>query len=122
MWRWVRAYGGEELLAKRIRIETPEEVDAMKEARERIRELEAALADTHVELLLERTFLEKACQRLGMTVEVFKKSTPRSCPRSVGERASHEAESIGADVECEGGDEPTKRIQRASESTTEGSG
>lgn len=70
---WIRAYGGPELQVKRIRVETMKEIDEMKAARKRIRELEAALADAHMDCLLERAFLEIACERMGTTPEDFKK-------------------------------------------------
>ncbi|RKX36573.1 MAG: hypothetical protein DRP64_18440, partial [Verrucomicrobia bacterium] len=44
-----------------------------KEARKRIRELEAALADAHIDHCLERSFLEIACERIETDVADFKK-------------------------------------------------
>jgi len=41
--RWIRKYAREDLLPKRIRIETMQEVDRLKEARKRIKELEGCL-------------------------------------------------------------------------------
>jgi hypothetical protein len=73
VWKWVKAYGRAELQVKRIRIETMAEIDEMKAARKRIRELEAALADAHIDHCLERAFLEIACERMGETPEAFKK-------------------------------------------------
>ncbi len=49
------------------------EVDYLKEARARIKELEAALADTYINHCLERSFLEIACERMEMDVNDFKK-------------------------------------------------
>ena len=71
--RWIRKYGREELLPKVIRIETLKERDKLKEARQRIKDLETALVDAHIDYSLERTFLEVACERLGVKVEDFKK-------------------------------------------------
>ena len=71
--KWIRKYGREDLLPKRIRIETMKEVDQLKKARKRIRELEAALADSHIDHLLEDAFLEIACERLGTSPSEFKK-------------------------------------------------
>ena len=70
---WVRKYGGEELQPKRVRIETLTERDELKEARKRIRELEAAVADAHIDYCLEKGFLQAACERLGVDIESFKK-------------------------------------------------
>lgn len=71
--KWVKKYGREELLPKRVRIETMKEVDELKAARKRIRELEAALADAHIDQCLEHSFLEIACERMDMDVDDFKK-------------------------------------------------
>jgi transposase len=71
--RWVRRYGREDLLPKNVRIETVNERDQLAEARKRIRELEAAVADVHVDYCLEKGFLQAACDRLGEDMESFKK-------------------------------------------------
>ena len=74
--KWVRKYGRAELLPKRIRIETMKERDELKEARKRIRILEAAVADAHIDCCLERAFFKVACDRLGDNPENFKKKHP----------------------------------------------
>lgn len=71
--KWIRKYGREDLLPKRIRIETMEEKDQLKEARKRIKELEAALADAHIDQCLEHAFLEIACERMEVDLGDFKK-------------------------------------------------
>jgi len=71
--QWMRKYGRDDLLSKRVRIETMEEVDQLKVARKRIRELEAALADAHIDHCLEHAFLEIACERLETDPDDFKK-------------------------------------------------
>ena len=70
---WIRRYGSEELLPKRVRIETLKERDELKEARRRIRQLEAALADAHIDCNLENSYLRIACERIGVDVAEFKK-------------------------------------------------
>ncbi len=70
---WVRKYGSKELLPKRVRIETLKERDKLREARKRIRELEAAVADAHIDYCLEQGFLQVACERLGEDLDSFKK-------------------------------------------------
>ena len=74
--KWVRKYGREDLLPKTIRIETMKERDELKEARKRIRKLEAAVADAHIDCCLEHAFLRVACDRLGVDLEDFKKKHP----------------------------------------------
>ena len=71
--RWLVKYGREELLNKTIRIETVKERDEKKELRKRIKDLETALADAHIDNTLESAFLEIACERLGVDIETFKK-------------------------------------------------
>jgi len=71
--RWVRKYGREELLPKIMRVESLKERDEIKEARKRIKDLEAALADAHIDCCLGNAFLEIACERIGSSVEDFKK-------------------------------------------------
>jgi len=71
---WVKKYGKEELLQKRVRVETMAEIDELKEAKKRIRDLEKALSDSHMDYCLERAFLEIACQQMGTSREELKKN------------------------------------------------
>jgi transposase-like protein len=71
--RWLKKYGRDDLLPKRIRIETLKEVDRLKAANKRIKELEAALADSHIDNCLEHAFLEIACERMDEDISDFKK-------------------------------------------------
>ncbi|MDD2235763.1 MAG: hypothetical protein PHG65_00980, partial [Kiritimatiellae bacterium] len=70
---WIKKHGRSDLLPKRIRIETMDEVDHLKAARKRIKELEAALADAHIDHCLEHAFLEIACERMDIPLADFKK-------------------------------------------------
>ena len=72
---WIKKYGREDILPKRVKVETMNEMDELKAARNRIRELEAALADAHMDYCLESAFLDIACVRLGTNVEDLKKRT-----------------------------------------------
>jgi len=71
--KWVKKYGMVELLPKRVRVETMAEIDELKEAKKRIRDLEKALADSHMDYCLERAFLEIACEEMGTSREDLKK-------------------------------------------------
>ena len=71
--RWIRKYGREGLLPKKVKIETLKERDELKEARKRIRQLEAALSDAHIDCSLGDSYLRIACERLGLDVSDFKK-------------------------------------------------
>jgi len=70
---WLRKYGRGDLMARRVTITTMAEQDEAKALKQRVRELEKALADTHMKELLGEAYLEIACQRLGMDLEEFKK-------------------------------------------------
>jgi transposase-like protein len=71
--KWVRKYGHEDLLPKQVRIQSLKERDELAEGRKRIRELEAAVADAHIDHCLERAYLEIACERMGEVPASFKK-------------------------------------------------
>ena len=86
VYKWVRKYGREDLLPKRIRIETMKERDELKEARKRIRILEAAVADAHIDCCLGAAFLKVACDRLGEDPENFKKKHPMTLSELRGTR------------------------------------
>ena len=77
---WARKYGNG-TRGKVIRVETPEEIDEMKRLKDRVRRLETALADSNVELAVERAYTRLACQRAGIKdVEEFKKKPMASSP------------------------------------------
>lgn len=71
---WARKYGKEHLMGKVIRVEQPKERDEMRELRNRVRELEKALADAHLEHRFDEAYLRIACRAAGIEdVEGFKK-------------------------------------------------
>lgn len=71
--QWARKYG-HGLMGKVIRVETAKDVDECKKLRERVKRLESLLADTNLELALERQYTRLACERAGIEdVEEFKK-------------------------------------------------
>lgn len=69
---WARKYGNG-TRGIRIRVEKPEEINELKRLKERVRQLERALADANIDRALERAFTELACERAGVDVEEFKK-------------------------------------------------
>jgi transposase-like protein len=56
--KWVKQYGREDMLPQRVKVETMNEIDELQAARRRIRDLEAALADAHMDYCLESAFLD----------------------------------------------------------------
>jgi transposase-like protein len=72
--RWIRKYGKNHLLNKVVRVETTKDRDQLKEMKAKIRELESALVDAHLDLRLERAWGELACEAAGIDdVDAFKK-------------------------------------------------
>ena len=75
---WVRRYGREHLLPRKVRIEMPDEKNELRKLKRRIRELEAALADTKVKEVLNQAYFELICEEYGVQdVEKYKKKAAR---------------------------------------------
>ena len=89
--RWIREQGREDLLARRIRVETMKDRDELKAARARIRELEAALSDAHMDRCLEQAFLEIACEKMATTPEELKKKSGLTLSAALGRRGKGKA-------------------------------
>ena len=71
--RWISKYGNG-TRGNVIRVQTPQEKDELKELKKRIRQLEGALADAHIDAAIERAYTEMACERAGIAdVADFKK-------------------------------------------------
>jgi transposase-like protein len=54
--KWIKKYEREDILPKRIKVETMQEIDELQAIRKRIRELEAALADVPMDYCLRARF------------------------------------------------------------------
>jgi transposase len=78
--KWVRKYGhGSRGI--RIRVEKPEEINEQAQLKRRVRALEQALADTNIDLALERQYTRLACERAGIKdVAEFKKKAAGQLP------------------------------------------
>ena len=70
--RWVRQLGSGRY-GKIIRVEKAHEVNEAGQLRGELRRVKEALADTHMELVLEQAFLAVACEELDQSLEGFKK-------------------------------------------------
>jgi len=70
--RWVRQYGSGKY-GKVIRVERAHEVNESARLRSELRRVKEALADTHMELVVEQAFLAAACEELDQSPEAFKK-------------------------------------------------
>jgi transposase-like protein len=69
---WVRQLGSGKY-GKIIRVERPDEISEGCRLRRQLQLTKGALADAHIELALEKSFLRVACEQLDQTVEGFKK-------------------------------------------------
>ncbi len=70
--RWVRQFGSGKY-GKIIRVEKADEVNEAVQLRSELRKVKEALADTHMELALEKAFLVVACEEMNQPLEAFKK-------------------------------------------------
>lgn len=71
--RWVRQYGKGHLLRKVVRVAKPDEPSELKRLKDRVRRLEAALADSHMDQALDQAFFELLCESTSTNAEAFKK-------------------------------------------------
>ena len=69
---WVRQFGSGRY-GKIIRVEKAGEINEAGQLRKELRTVKEALADTHLELALEKAYLVVACEELDQTLEGFKK-------------------------------------------------
>lgn len=71
--KWACQYGRGDL-GKIIRVEKPKEINERQEMKRRIKVLETALADAHLDLIIERATTKEACRQAGIEdVDAFKK-------------------------------------------------
>jgi transposase-like protein len=72
--RWVCEYGKNHLIGKVIHVSTTTERSELRKAKDRIRELERALSDAHLDIRLEQSYVKLACRAGGIDdVAEFKK-------------------------------------------------
>jgi transposase-like protein len=71
---WLRKYGRTRQLPRMVRVETPNERDELKRLKQENDRLKRALADEHLKAALYESWLEVACEELGVEdVDAFKK-------------------------------------------------
>ena len=70
--KWVRELGSGKH-GKVIRVEKAGEVDELSRLRRELRTVKEALADAHVELAVEKAYVELACEQLGQKPEDWRK-------------------------------------------------
>jgi transposase len=78
--QWLRKYGNGSV-GRIIRVEKPEEINEKAQLKRRVRALEQALADTNIDLALERQYTRLACERAGIhDIAQFKKKAAGQLP------------------------------------------
>ena len=70
---WLRRFGKNHLIPKVVRVEMPDEADQIRQLKKQIRQLQEALGKTQMKSVMNESFLEIACERLGVDPEEFKK-------------------------------------------------
>lgn len=85
---WLMKYGRNHLCPKVIRVEKPEEQNQIKKLKDEVRQLKAALADTHMQSLLNEAVFEELCEEVGIEPEAYKKKA--STPQLKGRRRSRQ--------------------------------
>ena len=73
--RWVRQYGKNQIIGKVLRVETPDEKSEVKQLKQRVRLLEKALADSTLDLAIERALIDVIGEEFGVAdMAAFKKN------------------------------------------------
>lgn len=70
---WLNKYGKNHLLNKVIKVQTGDEKSELKKLKERTRELEKALADAHLDLIIEKEYFQMVCETSNINPDEFKK-------------------------------------------------
>jgi len=72
--RWLFKYGKNHLIPKVVRVEKPNEKRREEELLQENERLKKALADSHMEAVLYRSWFEVTCEKFGVEdIESFKK-------------------------------------------------
>jgi len=79
--KWLKKYGRNDLRAKVVRVEKPNEQDQIKRLVKEVKALKSALAETQVQNLLNRSVYEVLCNEVGVDPSEFKKKA--NMPQSV---------------------------------------
>ena len=73
---WLKRFGKNHLIPKVVRVEKPDEADQIRQLKKQIRQLQEVLGKTQMKSVMNESFLEIACEQLGVDVEAFKKKVP----------------------------------------------
>lgn len=73
--RWIKRYGKQEALCKKIMVMKPDEQTENQKLKARIKELEKAVVSVQLDKLIADSYLEIACEQLKTDAASFKKKT-----------------------------------------------
>lgn len=90
--RWAGQYGKGHLLRKVVRVEKQDEPGEINRLKERVRSLEAALADKVMDQALDQSFFEILCEWTGTDAEAFKKKHAGRASTGHARRSKNDAE------------------------------
>jgi len=71
--RWVEEYGKNHLLSRTIRVTKADEKSELKKLRKRIKDLESALSDSRIEVLIEKEYVKLFCEEHDEDPNKYKK-------------------------------------------------
>ena len=91
-------------------MEKPEEINELKRLRQRVRQLEGALADANIDLALERAYTELACERAGVDPQELKKKRLGSCAQGARRAPEARLRGYGGLGVPEAGHEPSELL------------
>lgn len=71
---WLKKYGKQSLIPGVLRVEKPGEADRIKELQKELKRTKQALADSHLDAVLYKSWFKVACLEFGVQdIEGFKK-------------------------------------------------
>ncbi len=70
---WLNKYGKNHLISKVVKVQTADEKSEIKKLKARNRDLEKALADAHLDLIIEKEYFQMLCETSNIDPGEFKK-------------------------------------------------
>ena len=71
---WAIKYGKDHLVGRVVRVETAKQINELQTLRKRVKDLEKALANEHLDHMLDEAYLQIACRTAGIDdIDDFKK-------------------------------------------------
>ena len=70
---WLRKYGKNHLLNKVVVVQKADEKSEIKKYKDRVKKLEKALANAHLDLVIEKEYFQMLCESTDTEADKFKK-------------------------------------------------